>query len=344
MVVDRSGQADIQPAINLAAFDLNLLVAFEALMRERNVTRAARTIGLSQSAMSHTLNRLRALFGDRLFVRSGNSMTPTGRAVELAATIDPAMAYLRETMQPRSRFDAATSKRQFVIGMNDATVAGLLPVALRQIRRKAPGLRLSVVNLAENEGIEALQAGDVECAFDIYSELPKGILRQPLIETRFVGLADRNNRLVSEGQISLDQFLAAPHLRVALQDRHSHSNFDYHLGLLGYERRIMCQSPFFTSAPELVRGTDLITVIGRHAIQAIAHPGDFILFELPIDPPRLVCEMIWHPRSATDAGIRWLRRLFKTAIEEEEEAHRHGTVDGSLQIMHPVHSSMPKSD
>lgn len=312
-------------AINLAAFDLNLLVAFEAIMRERNVTRAARCVGLSQSAMSHTLGRLRDLFGDRLFVRSGNRMAPTGRALELAATIDPALAFLRETLLPRSSFDAATSTRRFVIGMNDATVAGLLPVALREIRRCAPGVGLKIVNLAEQEGLEALQAGTVEAAFDIYSELPSGILRQPLIETHFVGLADRNNPLVRDGPIGIEAFLAAPHLRVALQNQHSHSNFDYHLGLLGHARRIVCQSPFFTSAPELVRNSDLITVIGRHAILAAADPQDFVLFELPVAPPKMVCEMIWHPRSTADAGIAWLRDLFARTIRAEEGRRAQAT-------------------
>lgn len=335
------------PALNLAGFDLNLMVAFEALMRERNVTQAAHRIGRSQSAMSHTLNRLRQMFDDRLFFRQGTRMIPSERAVELAALIEPAMAMLRQALSPRDHFDPQTSERQFVVGMNDATVQGLLPLFLWRLRQFAPGVQLTVVSLADEEGVDALQAGRIELAFDVYSELPGSVVREPLARVDFVGLADRANTIVRNGDVSLDDFLKAPHVRVAMNSQHTWSAFDQSLGLLGYRRHVACQTPFFSTVPDLIRGTDLVTVTGRHTIASIARPEDFAVFELPVEVPSLSCEMIWHPRSKADAGLCWLRGIVSDAVSGEIFGWRESG-DGagnspSTMTMHRLHAWMTQS-
>lgn len=311
-------------SVNLAAHDLNLLVAFEALMSERHVTRAAARVGLSQSAMSHTLGRLRSQFNDRLFVRQRNAMIPTERAFELAATIDPALALLRDAMLPRRQFSPRSSERRFVIGMNDAVVAGMLPLVLPQLRREAPSVAISVMDLPSEKGVEALRTGLVEAAFDVYGELPEGYLRQPLVRVDLVGIADRRNPLIVGGKVSREAFLTAPHVKVAMANYHTSSSYDEHLGLLGFSRRVVCETPFFSSAAALVRNSDLIGVVGRHALGSIANLDDFVLFDLPIPPPSMSCEMIWHPRSKADAGISWLGRLFRQALSREDTAAAAG--------------------
>lgn len=309
--------ASVSRSINLAAHDLNLLVAFEALMSERHVTRAAVRVGLSQSAMSHTLSRLRSQFNDRLFVRERNAMIPTERALELAAAIDPALALLRDAMSPRLRFSPRTSERRFVIGMNDAVVAGMLPVVLPHLRREAPQVALSVLDLPSRKGIEALRTGLVEAAFDVYGELPEGFLRLPLVRVEMVGIADRRNPLIIDGRIDREAFLAASHVRVAMANHHSSSDYDEHLSLRGFNRKVVCETPFFSSAANLVRGSDLMAVVGRHTLSSISRIEDFVSFDLPIPAPSLSCEVIWHPRSKADAGLRWLRRVFQHALSGE---------------------------
>jgi len=293
--------------LNLAAHDLNLLTAFDALMHERNVTRAAERIGLSQSAMSHTLRRLRELFDDRLFVRTGNTMLPTKKATELASLLDPALASIKSALRGPVSFDPKQDQRHFSIGMNDATVADLLPDIVRNLRTFAPRATLSAVSVAEQDGVGALLAGRIELAFDVYGELPDNICRQTLLPLELVGIAGHDHPALQDRQMTLEAFFDANHVRVLLNNEHHNGDYDRYLSLRGLKRRIVCETPFFSSVPELVRDSDLVAVIGSQSVPTLRSPEDFTIFELPLAMPQLSFEMIWHPRSNNDAGHRWLR-------------------------------------
>ncbi|MGY3149274.1 LysR family transcriptional activator of mexEF-oprN operon [Bradyrhizobium sp. USDA 3397] len=295
--------------VNLARQDLNLLVAFDSLMRERHVSRAATRIGLSQSAMSHLLQRLRQLFDDNLFVRTRDGMTPSPRALELDATISLALAHIREALKPQMKFLPEQSVRRFVLGMNDAAASGALPKILRRVRRETPNVTLAIVGLTENQGIEALLSGRVELALDVYADIPQQISRHHLAPLELVCLVDRHNPLLRDGRLDERSFFAARHIRVTPGNELGNADIDRVLGLRGAERLIACETPFFSSVPELVRGTDLVGVVGQHLVEMIPNPNEFAIFPLPIAPPDLAFGMIWHRRSQEDAGHRWLRHL-----------------------------------
>lgn len=295
-------------AVNLAGYDINVLVAFDALMNERSVTRAGRRIGLSQSAMSHTLARLRSIFEDQLFVRDGSNMVPTDRAVDLATSIEPALNLLRNALQPRSTFDPGSSFRHFIISMNDAVAQGLLPLSLARIRREAPGVQLTIKALSDREMVEALRVEAIDLAVDIYDDLPDCVQREQIIKVDLMGVARCDHPLVRTAPMSLSAFMEAPHIQLA-QSRLPTSVIDHALGTLGIQRNVVLRTPFLSQIPELVAGSDLVSIITRQSVANMQDQSRFVLFELPVELPRMSCDAIWHRRSRRDAGVDWLRSV-----------------------------------
>jgi DNA-binding transcriptional LysR family regulator len=299
------------PAVNLAAVDLNLLTAFEALYSERHVTRAAVRVGRSQSAMSHTLARLRDLFEDELFVRIDNEFAPTRQADELSELILPALQSLRAAIEQKGRFDPATSNRHFRIGMSDVASFLLLPAIMPDFRSLAPGIDISVIDTSTSAGVADVENGQLEFAIGYFPQLPTHIENFEIRSLDTVGMADSDNPFLKNGQISLEAFLAAPHVCSTISNDPLGTDIDRHLSTHYRPRRIALRLSNYLALPSAIRGTDLIATIERAAFRRLPDIEDIVTFELPFARPDTNVLAIWHQRHNHDMGHVWLRNLLE---------------------------------
>lgn len=294
--------------INLAGVDLNLLVAFEALLEEQNVSRAASKVGLSQPSMSHALKRLRELFHDDLFRRGPTGMEPTPRALELSAEIIPGLAKLRGALNQQVRFDPATAERLFTLGLSDIGSFHLLPLLMPALRAQAPMVQISVVDLEPREAAHRLQLGEIDLATNAFAELPANLLSRPLFSFPIVCVLDRRNPRLKRGRLDVDAFLELPHVSSG-QVSGKGIPTDFELNALGLRRRIALHVPHFLAIPGAVLGTDMIAVFDAHTAQAFAGWPDLAIVPAPLPISPVAAQIVWHPRSNEDAGHTWLRNL-----------------------------------
>jgi len=198
----------------LSAIDLNLLVAFDALISERHVSRAAQKLGRSQSALSHALARLRDLFQDELFVRSQQSMQATQRALELAMPIRAALDRIDLAIHSNPAFDPAEVKRTFTLGMSDYTAFLFLPRLICHIRRVAPGIKLLVRHANRDEGSRWVLSGEIDLALGNFAKTSTRLHRHVLYEEQLVCVSWQGHTALSPP--TLDDYLTLPHLLVSI--------------------------------------------------------------------------------------------------------------------------------
>lgn len=285
--------------------DLNLLVVFDAIMRERSVGGAARALHLSQPAVSGALARLRDALGDQLFVRTHQGMVPTRRALELGPIVSDALSSLRYAVNARQEFDPATSERTFTVLMSEIGQLLFLPLISQHIRSVAPGNRLVAVPADPTSQEKALENGELDLAIGVWPQLKRGVLEKPLFKDGWVCLAREDHPAVGE-ELSLDDYLSLEHVTVTSMsggDRIIAKFLRQHKR----ERRVALQVTDFLAAALIVARTDLIatapTTLARFAADAARLKIADISFDLPVIDLRLY----WHKRSETDYGAIWLR-------------------------------------
>lgn len=291
---------------NLSSVDLNLLVAFDALITERHVTRAAEKIGLTQPALSHALRRLRELFDDDLLVRSADGMRPTERAQAIHVEVSAALIRIRRTLSGPDTFDPSTSQRSFRLAMSDSVGHLVLPHLLRRLRAEAPNVQLSVARCASMEGWERVLHGDVELGIGVYTVPADGLLTRDLaLAQHRYAVADKANPRLRNGKMELDDYINSPHVAVAVEAGPGRAT-DTVLPVLGFERRVVVVLPSFSLVPIVVRGTDLVGHCSRFMVEHLDYRDELVLFEPPIPLPRDTVRAIWRRSGSDDAGLRWL--------------------------------------
>ncbi len=197
--------------------DLNLLVAFDALMAERSVTRAGARIGRTQPAMSAALTRLRALFGEELFVRGPASLQPTPRALDLAELLSHALAEIQRTLAFTQRFEPETSTTSFTLGLSEHPAFVVLPKLVERLREVAPGVTLKINNFTDrDDAVTILDNGEMDLTIGVPPSMPPGqrIFTRPLFEERFVCII-RKDHPVASCRLDLKTFLSLSHLLVS---------------------------------------------------------------------------------------------------------------------------------
>ena len=293
--------------MDLNRIDLNLMVAFEALMAERSVSAAAVRIGVSQPAMSAALQRLRALFDDALFVRGGRAMLPTVRAVELEAQVGQALAQLRNALAPKAPFNPQTSQRSFSLSGGDYASVIILPHLAAYCAVAAPHIDLRF-RFAEKQNIPDLLDNDtLDLALGVFPEPPKRFGLQTLFEESFVCLARRDHPELAAG-ISLDAYAAASHVLVT-ERGDAVGAVDEALARLGLERRIALTVPHVLVVPALLTRTDLLATVGRRVARHFAEAAPLSIFEVPASIPSWRLSMLWSRQRAGDLGLEWLRSV-----------------------------------
>ena len=294
-------------AMNLAAVDLHLLVTLEALLAERSVTRAARRLGLSQPAVSHALQRLRDLLDDPLFVRAPGGLQPTDRALGLAGPLGQALDGVRRTLAGPEGFDAATARRTFAVATADHGSFVLLPELWATLNAEAPGVDVTVRVDTVDQGMRELADGELDLLIGPYQREVPGYHRQRLLHERFVCVLRRGHPAARRGGLTLDAWLALPHLLVAPRGKPG-SAVDAALAAMGRARRVGLMVPQFLVAPHVVAASDLVWTAPERMARAYAALLPLTVAPVPIALEGFTVWQSWHERRHRDRGHAWLRQ------------------------------------
>lgn len=293
--------------MKLDRMDLPLLLAFEALIQTRSVSKAAARLGVRQPAMSASLARLRTLLGDELFTRAAGAMQPTPRAVRLATDLVPALAQLRAAISDSAAFVPSEARRTFTLASTDYTTCVLGPALCADVARTAPGVDLRILGYDKNDIPELLDRGEIDLALGVFQPPPERAVRRLLCPEQFVGLARRGHPALSAGKIPLDTYASLRHALVSVR-RDAHGEIDKALAARGLSRRIALTLPHMLALPDLLTGSDLVAALPRRMAQRIA--GDaLVVFKLPLDLEEWRIEMLWNPATRNDPASIWLRSL-----------------------------------
>lgn len=292
----------IMTQTQLASIDLNLLVTLDVLLSEVSVTGAARRLRLTQSAVSRSLARLRTLFGDELFVRTGAGMRPTRRALELAAPLRRTLAELGALLEPRERFDPATARRTFHIAALDYTQLTLLAPWSARLPELAPGVDLAVRQLSVQSKRD-LEAGTIDLYVAPRLRTVAGVVWTHLHDDDYTCVVWEQH---ASKRLSLSRYTQLEHVLVAPGERPG-GTVDRVLGEQGLSRRVSMQVPTFLTVPYMLIGTQRVATLPRRIATMFVEHHPLRLIEPPIEVPRTEMYLGWHELHRDDPGHTWLR-------------------------------------
>lgn len=291
--------------VHLAKLDLNLLVALDALLSERSVTRAALAVGVSQSAMSHTLSRLRTTFADELLTRAPDGMRPTPRALALLAPMRAALAQIQDLTSAPATFDPATADVTFSLGIPDSTEVLLMPQLVARLQSVAPGVKLLLHTTNRQRILEDLDSGRVDLGIGVFEEGQTHHKRRILNKESY--LCVFNAELVGvTPPISLEDYVRLPHLLTSLVES-AHGVVDEALAKLGLTRTIALTSPRFNAMPFVVRQAPVVATMHSRLARFFGESMGLAVSPAPIELPDVSISMIWHSSNDSALGQRWLR-------------------------------------
>ncbi|MBF0309249.1 MAG: LysR family transcriptional regulator [Magnetococcales bacterium] len=298
----------------LVNFDLNLLVAFDILMTERGVTRAGKVLGITQAAMSNTLRRLREIFDDPLFVKVGQRMVPTARALELSTPIREALGQVKTVLE-QERFEPVGSKQRFRIGMVDYASAMLLPMLLRRLHEQAPEVEVEVVDVGGTGECQELESGTVDLVFSRFQWVSPQLKLHRLFEQHYVCLFRKGHPLIGpSGELTLEAMLAARFVHYFPKGMDT-TVVDEALGQMGYQRKIVARLDSFSMVPLLVSSSDMMAVVPEGTARCVLSHLPLVAAALPFDTPRLRMAIAWHPRTDASPPHIWLREQILSLLE-----------------------------
>jgi DNA-binding transcriptional LysR family regulator len=290
---------------HLARVDLNLLVCFDALLAERNVTRAAERIGITQSAMSHNLGRLRDLLRDELFVRTPRGMEPTPRARALSAFVGAVLAEVQSHLLDRQEFDPATAQRAFRIGVPDNLETLLMPPLLDAFRCEAPGLAVRVRSVDRFQALEALERNEMDLGIGRFRDGTTLHKRRVLFPEGFLVLYNPARVRVCE-PITLEEYVALPHALASLRED-LRGVADDALEALGHTRRVVLSTPHFLAIPAIIKASGTIATLPAAFARSAARSLGLATSPVPFELPGFQVSMLWHASYDRDPAHRWLR-------------------------------------
>ncbi len=303
--------------MNLAGIDLNLMLVFDAVMSERNATRAGTKIGMSQPAVSNALNRLRHSLKDDLFVRGHDGMRPTARALELALPVRTALMEIEEALNPVA-FDPATAERTFTVAATDYSTMTLLPYLSTYISNEAPGVNIHTIPI-EGRFFEKLDAQRAEYGINPLGEVPDRFNSLRLGGEKFVCMMRPDNPLAKYSELPLEEYAAARHLLVSPRGD-SHGFVDDQLQKIGLNRRVVMTVNNFGSAPMIVLSSDMILTIPSRLAEKCGNFFDLHVVPSPVQPPSDIIGMtlVWHKRLTNHPAHTWFQNLMKRAAQDLE--------------------------
>ena len=289
--------------MNILTFDLNLLRVLDVLLRERNVSRAAERLALSQPAVSNALNRLRDLLDDPLLVRVGRTMQPTPRALELEAPIRAALRQIEESLGEGSRFEPARSRQRFRIALTDYAEMLLMPRLLARLAEQAPGVRIDVQHLSPRLPAEALEKGEIDLALGRFEALPPRFAGVRWMSETLQLVARRDHPQLQAG-LDLETFLRLRHLWV--HGGQTRGMVEQWLGEHGLAREIVYTTPNYLQAAHIAAGGDLVAVLPTRLARYFAGLLPLQLFDLPFALGPFDLQIVSLDLRRRDQALQWL--------------------------------------
>lgn len=294
--------------------DLELLRVLDTILGEGGVTRAAERLNLSQSAISHSLARLRLMFGDPLLSREGRKLVPTPLARELVAPLRQGLEALDRLVAGAGRFDPATSEAQFTISLRDPTETLMLPAIMSRIARAGRSIALRTVQVRRRNLESALAAGTVSLAVDIALPLTDSVRRQKISADRPAVVMRRGHPALSKG-LTLDRYLEQDHVMVTSR-RQGPGLEDVELSKRGLSRRIRLRCRNYLAALRVVATSDLVVTMGERYVPLLSAGLKTETVAFPFRMPTLDLYLYWHASADGDAANRWLRSLVVDAFRD----------------------------
>jgi DNA-binding transcriptional LysR family regulator len=296
--------------MNINTVDLNLFLVFQAIYATRSVTLAGDRIGVSQSAISNALKRLRERFDDPLFVRTPNGMVPTAVATKLIEPIEEGLAKLRQAVDQTRKFEPISSTQLFRIAINDIGQLVLMPKLLAAARAVAPSVRFETIEVSPANCRQQMVDGRVDLSIGSWEPLGSGIYQQRLFEEGYVALLSKTHALSSD-RISLDEYLAAEHIVYrpsgASNDALQTTLSDLHILA---QRKVVLTAAHSLGLPAIVASSDLLLSLPQRLAEAMVHSqAGLRIAQLPFVVAPFPIRQQWHEQYHSDAGHQWLRRL-----------------------------------
>lgn len=296
---------------SMSETDLNLLRALDALLESGSVTGAAQRLGLSASAMSRTLTRLRAATGDPLFVRAGSRLVPTPRATALSAQVSDLLVKVEAALAPEEGdLDLATLDRTFSLRANEGFIHRFAPALIAAMLRAAPLARLRL-HAKPVKDATPLREGEADLEIGVLGDFAPEVRTRSLLHDRFIAAVRPGHPLLT-GPFTAEGFARALHVVASRRGRIAGPTDDA-LAKLGLSRRVVAVVPGFPDAMEIARQSDLVAQIPRSALRA-----DLVGLELPFSVPDIVVSAMWHPRFDVDPEQRWFRDIVFETVRAED--------------------------
>lgn len=280
---------------------------------ERNVTRAARRVGITQPAMSQTLARLRELFADPLLVRRGRGMVLTPRAEVMLVPLSDALLSVERAVQLGMGFDAATSTRIFSVALPDLSVTMMLSPLLRLIGEQAPGIRVQVEPISISRLSDRLASGAIDLVLAVHLGSSEGLRRETLLTDDYVCLVRRGHPLARRKRARIDDYAAHGHLAYTPVGFVPPPISEAVPGFASTSG-IRASVPYLLALPEVVRSTDLVATVPRRLLSAPIDLRGVVTLEAPRELPPVVDSLWWHPRFDSDPAHQWLRERVREAL------------------------------
>ena len=298
--------------MDLARLDLNLLLVFHHLLREKRVSAVATVLGMSQPAVSSALGRLRSSLGDELFLRTQRGMEPTPYALQLAEPVATALDGLQQALNVRASFDPTTSERSFTLAMTDVGEMYFLPVLMDALAGAAPGVTLNVVAVTSASLKDDMASGRTDLALGLLPQLQAGFFQQALFRQPYVCLMREAHPLAHAEGLTLSDFAAASHVRVMAAGT-GHGRIDAAISETlerqGVQRRIRLTVPNYVALGDVLGHSDLIATVPERFAQRVTAPFALTTRALPLAVDGSAIHQFWHARLHKDPGHQWLREL-----------------------------------
>jgi DNA-binding transcriptional LysR family regulator len=324
---------------DIRRLDLELLIALDALLEERSVTRAAERLALTQSTVSGMLARLREAFGDPLFVRTGRGLQPTPRAEALAGPLKRLLADAEALLSP-GRFAPATARGTVTLSTTDYMLNAVVVPFLAVLRREAPGLRVAVRPMAIADLPRRLARGELDLAVTVPEFAAPDLTSRLLYRERYVCAAGEGHPSAREGMAPAE-FCRLGHVLVSPTGGSFRGPMDEALAALGLRREVMVSVPSFLAVPALLRASDLVAVLPERLLHGAAVAAGLRVFAPPVAVPGFDVIAVWHARVHRDPMHRWLRDRLARVAEEVGEVRAGSPRPAPVSSGPPLAGSTP---
>ena len=310
--------------MNISKIDLNLLIYLDVLLREKNVTRAASQLNITQPAMSNGLKRLRALFNDPILVRTSDGMVPTERSRALAPAIRKILLQLEETLQNEEHFDEQSSQRVFRVMASDYAASTLIPPLLKRLSQRAPNIVIDIMTPSDVT-FHDVEAGKIDMAINRFEELPQSFHQKTVWKDSFSCMVGANNPIIEN--FNINTYLAAKHVWVAktgfgvgvgmdTSDLRNLGWVDEALAKLGRRRDIKAFTRNYHVAMQIALEGDLVATLPTRSAMIHRNDANFKVLPPPFEIPPMELKMIWSPLLHHDASHVWFRQLVIETVAE----------------------------